>query len=54
MHKPSKVVAHIGQHNVPSLTSADKGKAYTILACASASGQSSPSFYGVPKKAADP
>ena len=26
VHKPSKVIAHIGRHNVPSLTSADRGK----------------------------
>jgi len=37
--KPSKVVAHIGRHNVPSLTSADKGKTHTVLACVSANGQ---------------
>ena len=46
VHKPSKVVAHIGQRNVPSLTSADKGKMYTVLACVSANGQVLP----VPKK----
>ena len=39
VHKPSKVVAHIGRRNVPSLTSADKGKTHTVLACVSANGQ---------------
>ena len=32
-HKPSKVIAQIGRHNVPSITSADKGKTHSILAC---------------------
>jgi len=39
VHKPFKVVAHIGRHNVPSLTSADKGKMHTVFACVSANGQ---------------
>ena len=39
VHKPSKVVAQMGRHNVPSLMSADKGKTHTVLACVSASGQ---------------
>lgn len=46
VHKPSKVVAHIGRRNVPSLTSAGKGKMHTVLACVSANGQVLP----VPKK----
>ena len=39
VHKPLKVIAQIGRRNVPSLTSADKGKTHSILACVSASGQ---------------
>lgn len=33
VHKPSKVIAQIGRQNVPSVTSADKGKTHSILAC---------------------
>ena len=47
VHKLSKVVAHIGRRNVPSLTSADK---HTVLACVSASGQVLPSFMLYPRK----
>ena len=50
VHRPSKVVAQIGRHNVPSLTSADKGKMHTILACVSASGQVIPPFVVYPRK----
>ena len=44
VHHPAKVVAQIGRHNVPSLTSADRRKTHTILACVSASGQVLPPF----------
>ena len=44
VHNPSKVIAQIGRHNVPSITSADKGKTHSILACVSASGQVFPPF----------
>ena len=50
VHKPSKVVAHIGRRNVPSLTSADKGKTHTTLACVSASGQVLAPFMVYPRK----
>ena len=50
VHRPSKVVAQIGRHNVPSLTSADKGKTHTILACVSASGQVIFPFIVYPRK----
>ena len=50
VHKPSKVIAHIGRHNVPSLTSADRGKTHTILACVSASGQVIPPFVVYPRE----
>ena len=50
VHRPSKVVAQIGRSNVPSLTSADKGKTHTILACVSASGQVIAPFMVYPRK----
>ena len=50
VHRPSKVIAQIGRRNVPSLTSADKGKTHTILACVSASGQVIPPFVVYPRK----
>lgn len=50
VHRPSKVIAQIGQRNMPSLTSADKGKTHTILACVSASGQVIPPFMVYPRK----
>ena len=50
VHKPSKVIAQIGRHNVPSITSADKGKTNSILACVSASGQVFPPFMIYPRK----
>ena len=50
VRRPSKVVAQIGRHNVPSLTSADNGKTHTILACVSASGQVIPPFIVIPRK----
>ena len=50
VHKPSKVIAHIGRHNVPSLTSVDKGKTHTVLACVSASGQVLSPFMVYPRK----
>ena len=50
VHKPSKVVAQIGRRNVPSLTSADKGKTHSILACVSASGQVLSPFMIYPRK----
>ena len=50
VHKPSKVVARMGRRNVPSLTSADKGKTHTVLACVSASGQVLPPLMVYPRK----
>ena len=50
VHRPSKIIAHIGRRNVPSLTSADKGKTHTVLACVSASGQIIPPFMVYPRK----
>lgn len=50
VHKPSKVVAQLGRRNVPSLTSAEKGKTHTVLACVSANGQVLPPFMIYPRK----
>ena len=50
VHRPSKVIAQVGQNNVPSLTSADKGKTHTILSCVSASGQLIAPFMVYPRK----
>ena len=50
VHKPSKVIAQIGWHNVSSLTSADRKKTHTILSCVSASGQVLPPFMVYPRK----
>ena len=50
VHKPSKVIAQIGRHNVPSITSADKGKTHSILACVSASRKVFPPFIIYPRK----
>jgi hypothetical protein len=50
VHHPSKVIAQIGRRNVPSVTSADKGKTHTILACVSASGLVIPPFMVYPRK----
>ena len=36
VHKPGKVITEVGWKNVWSLTSAEKGKTHTVLACASA------------------
>ena len=50
----SMVIAHVGQHNVPSLTLADRGKTHTVNACVSASGQVLPPFMVYPRKRAVP
>ena len=52
VHHPSNVhvIAQIGWRNVPSVTSADKGKTHTILACVSASGLVIPPFMVYPAK----
>ena len=52
VHKPSKVIAQIGRHNVPLITSADKGKTHSVLACVhvSASRQMFSPFMIYPRK----
>ena len=38
VHKPGKVDAQLGRKSVWSVTSAEKGKTHTVMACGSASG----------------
>ena len=38
VHKPGKVVTEMGRRNVYAVTSAERGKTHTVLACVSASG----------------
>lgn len=54
VHKPGKVVAELGRHNVYSLTSAERGKTHTILSCVSASGYVLPPMMIYPRKKAVP
>jgi len=51
VHKPGKVVAELGRHNVYSMTSAERGKTHTILSCVSASGYVLPPMIYPRKKA---
>ena len=50
VHKPGKVITEVGRKNVWSLTSAEKGKTHTVLACASVSGLVLPPFMIYPRK----
>ena len=50
VHHPSKVIAQIGRHNVPSVTFADKEKTHILLACVSASGLVITPFMVYPRK----
>jgi len=54
VHKPGKVVAELGRHNVYSMTSAERGKTHTILSCVSASGYVLPPMMIYPRKKAVP
>ena len=36
VHRPGRVVAELGRRNVYAVTSAERGKTHTILACVSA------------------
>ncbi len=54
VHKPGKVVAQLGRHNVYSITSAERGKTHTVLACVSASGYILPPFMVYPRKRSVP
>ena len=50
VHKPGKVITEIGRKNLWSVTSAEKGKTHTVLACVSASGYTLPPFVIYPRK----
>ena len=50
VHKPGKVITEIGRKCVWSVTSAEKGKNHTILACVAASGFTLPPFMIYPWK----
>ena len=50
VHKPGKVIAQLGRHNVYAITSAEKGKTHTILACVCATGYVLPPMMIYPRK----
>jgi hypothetical protein len=54
VHKPGKVVAHLGRHNIYSITSAERGKTHTILSCVSASCNVLPPLMIYPRKKSVP
>ena len=54
VHKPGKVFSVVGRKHVYSLTSAEKGKTHTVVACVSASGNSIPPLMIYPRKKAVP
>lgn len=54
VHKPGKVIAQLGRRNVYSITSAERGKTHTILACVSASGYVLPPLMVFPRKRSVP
>jgi hypothetical protein len=53
-HRPSRVVVELGRRNVYAVTSAERGKTHTILACISASGYALPPLMVYPRKRAVP
>ena len=54
VHKPGKVLAELGRRNVYSITSAERGKTHTILACVSAAGNVLPPMMVYPRKKSVP
>ncbi len=54
VHKPGKVVVELGRKKVHTVTSAERGKTHTVLACVSASGIAFPPFIVYPRKKAIP
>ena len=50
VHKPGKVVAEFGYHNVYAMTPAERGKTHTVLFCVSASGYILPPMIVYPAK----
>jgi len=54
VHRPGKVVTEVGRRNVHAITSAEKGKTHTILACVSATGYVLPPMMIYPRKTTPP
>ena len=52
VHKPGKVFSAVGRKHVYSLTSGEKGKTHTVVACVSASGHAVPPLMIYPRKRA--
>ena len=50
VHRPGKVIAELGRHNVYTITSAERGKTHTILSCVSASALVLPPCLVFPRK----
>ena len=50
VHKPGKVVTEMGRRNMYALTTAERGKTHTVLACVSASGYVLPPMIIYPRK----
>ena len=54
VHKPGKVIAELGRHNVYSVTSAEKGRTHTVLSCVSTSSFVLPPCIVYPRKKSVP
>ena len=54
VHQPGKVVTEVGRRYVHAITSAEKGKTHTILACVSATGYVLPPMMIYPRKTTPP
>ena len=50
VHRPGKVIAELGRHNVYTITSAEQGKTHTVLSCVSASALALPPCLVFPQK----
>jgi hypothetical protein len=50
VHKPGKVISEVGRKHVYSLTSCERGKTHTVVACISASGIALPPLMIYPRK----
>ena len=54
VHRPGRVVAELGRQKVYAVTSAERGKTHTVLACVSASGCALPPLIVYPRKKSVP
>ncbi|XP_011403892.1 PREDICTED: uncharacterized protein LOC100636228 [Amphimedon queenslandica] len=54
VHRPGRVIAQVGRQTVYSISSAERGKLHTVLACVSASGHVLPPLMMHPRKRAVP